>query len=158
MWGQNVSMAVRVRPIAVTDARAARLLDAARTESDRLYPPQDNHGIDPGAPPAALRLFGATDGLRLLGIAGLLPRDGYAEVKAMFVVDTARGRGVGAALLAEIERAAATSGLRVLRLETGAASVAACRLYARAGFAPCGPFGSYRAGGSSIFMERRLGR
>lgn len=68
-----------------------------------------------------------------------------------------RGRGVAEALLATVDVEAAACGLGVLRLETGTASFAALRLYARLGWRPRGPFGVYRENGLSVFLEKRLG-
>ena len=54
------------------------------------------------------------------------------------VVDGQRGRGVGAALVAEAERVAAAHGVEVLFAVIFAANEDAVRFYARAGFGPRG--------------------
>src|SRR3954453_10860319 len=66
--------------------------------------------------------------------------DGYAEVKRMYTRATARGRGVGKALLARIEREARDTGKPMLRLETGTLQAEAIGLYEGYGFRACGPF------------------
>jgi putative acetyltransferase len=54
------------------------------------------------------------------GIAALVCRgDKSAELKRLFVAETARGRGVADSILHTLEEHAATSGIEVLRLETG---------------------------------------
>lgn len=48
--------------------------------------------------------------------------------------------------------------MRRVSLETGSMDffAPARRLYAAAGFAPCAPFGAYRADPNSVFMTRTL--
>jgi putative acetyltransferase len=84
-----------------------------------------------------------------------LPGDGSAEVKSMYVLPEARGRGVGRAVLAAIEDAL-RGRVDVLRLETGTRQDAAIRLYESAGFRRHGPFGGYRDDPLSVFMEKPL--
>jgi putative acetyltransferase len=97
------------------------------------------------------REAGAALGCGAYKLAG----DGSAEVKSMFVVPEARGRGIGRALLAAIEQAL-RGRVSVLRLETGTRQDAAIRLYESVGFQHRGPFGSYRDDPLSVFMEKRL--
>ncbi|MGH6917918.1 MAG: GNAT family N-acetyltransferase, partial [Geminicoccaceae bacterium] len=84
-----------------------------------------------------------------------LQGDGSAELKSMFVVPEARGRGIGRAILAAIEQAL-RGRVGMLRLETGVKQPAAIRLYEAAGFRRRGPFGNYRDDPLSIFMEKPL--
>jgi hypothetical protein len=65
-----------------------------------------------------------------------------------------RGRGVGAALLAALDDAAAAAGYGLLRLDVRAENPAR-RLYERHGWIPIGRTVN-RVGGSSVVMERRL--
>jgi putative acetyltransferase len=137
------------------DVRA--LLLRVSTYSAELYPPESRHGLDLGAhqrPDVAL--FVAREaGVALGCVAYQLQADGCAELKSMFVLPEARGRGVGQALLAAIE-GALHGRVTTLRLETGIKQDAALRLYERAGFDRCGPFGSYRDDPLSVFMEKSL--
>jgi putative acetyltransferase len=92
----------------------------------------------------------------LLGCAALKelsPTDG--EIKSMRTPIALRRTGAGRALLNHVIDVARSRGYRVLYLETGGhpAFVPAQRLYASAGFLPCGPFGSYRENGNSVFMS-----
>lgn len=149
--------------IAPGDPRAAdtgALLAQSRALMDSLFAPEDNHYLPPEAlaGPEKIFLEAREEGV-LLGTGALArdPEDGRnAEIKAMFTAPAARGRGVAAALLTELEARARAEGVQVLRLETGDRLEAALRLYARAGFVPCPPFGDYVAGPSSVFMEKRL--
>jgi len=74
----------------------------------------------------------------------------------MYVSPTARGEGLGRAILAKIESEAQRAGLRVMRLETGNRQNEALELYRSAGYVDCGPFGEYQPDPLSRFMEKRL--
>jgi GNAT superfamily N-acetyltransferase len=59
---------------------------------------------------------------------------GVCEVKHMFVVPEARGRGIGRLVLGEIERAAHAAGYAEARLDTAAPLAAALALYRSCGW------------------------
>lgn len=84
--------------------------------------------------------------------------EGGAEVKSMHVLSEARGAGLSRLMLDRLIDHARRSGLTHLSLETGVqpSFVAARGLYARAGFAECPPFGSYRPDPNSVFMTLAL--
>jgi GNAT superfamily N-acetyltransferase len=63
-----------------------------------------------------------------------------AWVPDLYVVEEARGRGIGLALLAEAERLARDRGCHRLTLESGYERDAAHRLYARFGMEDAGKF------------------
>ena len=138
-------------------ADAEALLRASRAMMAGLYPPESCHGLDLGAyERAEVTLFVAReDGVAVGCGAFQLHGDGSAEVKSMFVTPSARGRGVGRAILEAIE-GAVRGRVSALRLETGVKQLPAIRLYQAAGFARRGPFGSYRDDPLSIFMEKPL--
>ncbi|MDN4476402.1 GNAT family N-acetyltransferase [Demequina sp. SYSU T00192] len=82
----------------------------------------------------------------LMGVGALAELgDGHAEVKSMRTAHAHRGAGVAAAVLGALIEAARSRGCTRVSLETGTEAyfAAAHRLYERAGFTPCGPFGSY---------------
>lgn len=81
-----------------------------------------------------------------------------AEVKRMFTRQSIRGTGVGPLLLQAIEDLAVAKGIASLKLETGNAPgfEPAHRLYAKAGFSPCGAFLDYPESDFSAFFEKRL--
>jgi putative acetyltransferase len=83
---------------------------------------------------------------------------GHGEIKSMHVLHEVRGRGLSKAMLQHLEGEARAMGLTRLSLETGAEPifVPARELYARAGYAECPPFGSYRPDPHSIFMTKAL--
>ena len=133
------------------------LLGSALTSSADLYPPESRHGLDLAAyaGPEVTLLVVREAGVALGCGAWQLRGDGSAELKSMFVLPEARGRGIGRAILAAIE-AALRGQVAILRLETGIRQPAAIGLYESAGFRRRGPFGSYRDDPLSVFMEKLL--
>lgn len=150
-------MSVTVLPGDPREAGATRLLTESHALMQALFPPEDNFylSIDDLCAPD-IRFFVARDWDEVLGTGALALRDGYGEVKSMFTAPQARGRGVAALILTRIEAEARAEGLPWLRLETGNVLHEAHRLYARAGFTPCGRFGDYPEAPSSVFLEKRL--
>ncbi|MFN2479318.1 MAG: GNAT family N-acetyltransferase [Pseudonocardiaceae bacterium] len=69
---------------------------------------------------------------------------GDAEVKRMYVVPVARGRGLSRVLLAELERRAIAAGRRRLVLETGTRQPEAIGLYTSSDYSEILGFGVYR--------------
>ncbi len=135
-----------------------RLLRDGEAHSAELYPAESNHHL----PLEALRqpnvrfLVARGDGGRAVATGALVLHGSWAELKRMWVVPGARGRGVSKAMLAAIEATARQENVQLLRLETGVASEAALGLYAGAGFRRRGPFGDYREDPLSVFMEKPL--
>jgi putative acetyltransferase len=148
---------VTIRAERADQADVAALLRAAQTLLVSLYPPESRHGLELGAyEKPEVTLLVARDGGVAVGCGAFLRHgDGSAEVKSMFVVPAARGRGIGRRILAAIEDAL-HGRVTALRLETGIRQQAAIRLYEAAGFRRRGPFGSYRADPQSVFMEKPL--
>jgi putative acetyltransferase len=123
-----------------------------------LYPAESNHLMDVDSLLQGDVLFLVArdvDGAAV-GCAALVSRDGYGEIKRMYVDDAQRGRGTGRQLLEHIGMFAAMCGLRELKLETGIHQPEALALYERSGFVRCEPFGEYKEDPLSVFMEKRL--
>ena len=92
------------------------------------------------APPAGVFLIAELDG-EPVGCAGIrMLSPVRAELKHLYVRDSARGRGVGAALVAELERRAVEFGATEMVLDTHDSLEAAGRLYARAGYVEIEPY------------------
>ncbi|MFD2421251.1 GNAT family N-acetyltransferase [Amycolatopsis pigmentata] len=108
--------------------------------------------------------FAPPQGIFLIGYTGALPvacggrRDhgGDAEIKRMFVVPSARGKGFARRILAELERTAAASGRARMVLETRAKQPEAITLYRSAGYHDIPKFGFYRDYASSVFLGKPL--
>jgi len=79
-----------------------------------------------------------------------------AEIKRMYVMPAARGRGIGWALLDSLESDARRLGARLLVLETGERQAEALALYARAGFFRIPAFGEYMGSPLSVCMVKTL--
>ena len=95
------------------------------------------------------------DGIAV-GMVAVVGSGDSPELKRLFVDDSARGRGIAAALLAAAEGHARTAGARVIRLETGTRSTAAVALYEKHGYGHIPRFGEYIDSESSVCMEKVL--
>ncbi len=139
------------------DPQATALLQASHALMQALFAPDENHFLSIDALCSEdVHFFTAREGDVILGTGAIKVNKDMAEVKSMFVAETARGRGVADAILRALEDRARELRLHWLRLETGDVLQAAHRLYARHGFLSCGPFGNYTENASSVFMEKRL--
>lgn len=137
--------------------QAAALLKQSHALMESLFSPEDNFYLDIDDLVAPhIHFFTAREGDTILGTGALMVKDSYGEVKSMFVSEAARGKGVAAALLRQIEDTATEEGISLLKLETGNVLHAAHRLYARQGFTECSVFGDYETAKSSLFMEKKL--
>ncbi len=123
-----------------------------------LYPAESNHlmDIDALARPDVRFLVARDPGGQAIGCGAVVERGGYGEVKRMYVAPSARGQGVGAALMERLERDARAAGIALLRLELGISQPEASGLYASRGFVSIGPFGDYQPDPLSLFMEKKL--
>lgn len=149
--------------ISVDQARpdVMELASTHRAWAGEHSPPEDVHAVEAEAltdPKMTLVTARTTEG-ELLGMGALRALDGeHVEVKSMHVRSSARGKGVGGALLTELVKMAQQRGYRRVSLETGTmeAFVSARSLYSSRGFAVCDPFGDYTASPSSVFMTLQL--
>jgi putative acetyltransferase len=125
---------------------------------DSLYPPESRHALDLAGLTRPNVLFAvARDGAgRAVGCGAVVLGADSGELKRMFVSPAHRGQGLARQLLARLESEAAARGCRLLRLETGPYQPDALGLYARCGYARCGPFGGYADDPLSVFMEKLL--
>jgi putative acetyltransferase len=168
--GQTGPDALEIAPEALTSPVAATLIADLNAELSARYPePGATHfQLEPGEVAlgagaflvvrlsgrpvgcGALRRLRETDMVRELG-----PRVG--ELKRMYVAPEARGRGIGRALLAQLEAEARTLGLARLVLETGTRQAEALALYRRAGFTEIPPYGEYAASSAtSVCLAKTL--
>ena len=125
---------------------ASDLLEAMVVELVPLYGRIDV----PGAPSASAADFAPPRGTFLVGFddAGAAVccggvkdlGDGAAEIKRMYVVPEARGRGIAQELLVALEEAARELGFETVRLDTGPKQPHAERMYRNAGYAEIGNF------------------
>jgi GNAT superfamily N-acetyltransferase len=146
--------------VAWDDADVQRLTADQQVEIRARYDGKGEPGTPPSAADVSVVLLVRDDDGTALGCGALRALgDGAAEVKRMYVVPEARGRGVSKAVLRGLEDAARARGWTTLRLETGPRQPEAIGLYTGAGYRPVGPFGAYRgdpAAHDSLFFERLL--
>jgi len=102
------------------------------------------------------RFFVAADGDQLLGCVGWRRHGADAELKRMFTVPAARGRGVARLLLAAVEASAREAGLRRVILETGDKQPEAIGLYISAGYERIPDFGYYKDEDGVLSFAREL--
>ena len=139
------------------DPQATALLKQSHALMQSLFPPEDNFYLEIDDLCADhIHFFAAREGDTVLGTGAVAIKDGYAEIKSMFVAESARGKGVAAAIMRQLEDIARAAKITTLKLETGNVLHAAHRLYERHGFTRCGVFGDYTNAPSSIFMEKAL--
>ncbi len=81
---------------------------------------------------------------------------GSAEVKRLYVTLAGRGKKIGSALLAELERMGEGVGTRRFALETGPRQPEAQRVFEAAGYVECEPWGPFIGKEFSICMEKLL--
>lgn len=152
------------------DEDAAALRAAQRVELDSRYGSDDH---EPGTVPSAVDVpvflvarsadtpTGTAAGTPI-ACGGLRPLgpdlfDGTAvEVKRMYVDPAARGSGVAAAVLRELERHAARLGAERVVLETGTMQPDAMRFYEREGYTAIPRYGHYADSELSVCYERVL--
>ncbi len=143
------------------DAEVQRLTTAQQAELRARYDGDTEPGTPPSAADVSVVLVARDDDGTAVGCGALRALGGdVAEVKRMFVVPAARGRGVSKLLLAGLEDAARARGWTTLRLETGPRQPEAIALYEGAGYRAIPAFGAYVEepdAGCSLYYERVLG-
>ena len=123
-----------------------------------LYPAENYYGlaIDELDAPGVSVFVARVDGIAV-GTAALVDRgDGSAELKRMFVLESARGRGIASLLLAALEEHALANAIGVIQLETGAPQPAAIALYEKHGYRHIANFGQYVDDPTSVCMEKQV--
>lgn len=168
-WADG-ALAIVAEPFDAPDSR--RLIDELMADLEVRYaadmePGQENPELsgeqlvtaDQVSPPDGVFLVARLGG-RPVGCGALRPdRDGapgVAEIKRMYVVPEARGRGISRALLAALEAEAVALGYRRVRLETGIRQPEAVRLYKSAGYHRIAGFGRYETDLLSLFFAKDL--
>jgi putative acetyltransferase len=101
-------------------------------------------------------LVARDDAGRVIGCVALVPREGYAEIRRMIVTESARGQGIGRALLEQLALHALAAGIHVLKLTTGVRQAEALALYERFGFTRCAPYVQGGTDPDEICMEKQL--
>ncbi len=105
-------------------------------------------------PPAGVFLLASDDGSEL-GCGGIrrLTATRY-EVKHLWVRPVAQGRGIGTALLAELERRAVAFGATEVVLDTNESLTAAGVLYRSSGYRPIAPYNDNP--NANVWLRKKL--
>ncbi|MFJ9410583.1 GNAT family N-acetyltransferase [Streptomyces sp. NPDC101393] len=156
---------MEIRPVRYDHPDAIKLNELVQQEYVRRYGDPDKTVLDP-------EMFAPPNGTYLLAYEDAMPlatggwrrnenlAEGYAvgdaEIKRMFVVTEARGRGLARRILAALEADARAAGRTRMVLETGTQQPEALALYASSGYAPAEKFGFYRAYEDSRCMAKPL--
>lgn len=143
-----------------TDPRVVAFLQDHLQDMHRVSPPESVHALDvEQLRQPSIRFWTAWTpqpaGLALVGTCALKQLgDAHAELKTMRIAPQYRGTGAAQQVLEYVARQAQASGVRRISLETGTQPFfePARRFYARNGFEPCAPFGSYQADPNSCFL------
>ncbi|QLE72453.1 GNAT family N-acetyltransferase [Streptomyces rectiverticillatus] len=160
---------MQILPVAYDHPDAVRLQDRVQLEYAERYGDGDLTPLEPTqfAPPRGLYLIAyepdgtpvATGGWRAHEANDEGYADGDAELKRMYVVPEARGRGLARRILAELEDSAREAGRTRMVLETGDKQPEAISLYVSSGYAPvpeAEKFGLYRCYDSSRCFTKPL--
>jgi GNAT superfamily N-acetyltransferase len=157
----NLTYVIEFREGRVDTGDGGALEAAYRAEMARVYDGLDVQSPDmPAAgaaelnPPRGAFLVGYQDGEPICcgGIKDLGP--GVCELKRMYVVPEARGRGIARKLLGALEDHARELGYGVMRLDTGDRQPHARKLYESEGYAEIGNFNKNPV--ATFFGEKRL--
>jgi GNAT superfamily N-acetyltransferase len=162
----DVVAAWQVVQVPITHPDAALLVEEVQQEYVARYGGPDETPIEPAyfEPPQGAFFVGyldgrpvATGGWRLRRDLVVDGSDRTAEVKRMYVIPSARGRGLARAMLAHLEITAGVAGAEVLVLETGSAQPEAIALYQSSGFVRIPAFGFYQDSPLVRCFARRIG-
>lgn len=148
-------MRIEVRPYDHPDV--SMLIERLQRDYVTRYGGMDETPVEPAqfAPPYGLFLVGYLRGAPV-ACGGWRARERDAELKRMYVVPSARGRGLARAMLAELERTARADGRARMVLETGMRQPEAIALYRAAGYTGIPKFGFYAEAAGSVHLGKVL--
>ncbi|HEU4670673.1 MAG TPA: GNAT family N-acetyltransferase [Dyella sp.] len=147
---------MRVRRAELSDLDDLVALEDATFDSDRMSRAQYRRHLDSES---ARVLVASANHRRFLGTAVVFFRRGsrVARLYSLASRPEARGKGVGSALMAAVERAARRHGCSELRLEVRTDNASAIRLYERLGYRRFAHLeGYYEDGADAWRYARRL--
>lgn len=158
-------MRVEIRTTPYDHPDALKLTEQVQQEYVERYGDPDLTQMDPAhfARPRGVFLVAylddapvATGGWRAQDTSPEGFQDGDAELKRMYVVPQARGRGLARRILAGLEEDAAGAGRTRMVLETGTLQPEAIALYTSCGYVPIEKFGYYRHHADSVCLGKDL--
>ena len=157
------SSGVSALEIRVDDLSGPEIIELLREHLRSLSlvsPPESRHALDLDAlRKPEITFWTVWCGADLAGCGALkeLNKE-HAEIKSMRTASAHLRKGVASGVLRHLLEEARRRGYRRLSLETGSMEYfePARRLYAKFGFAACGPFDAYIEDPNSVFMTREL--
>ena len=159
LQGISTNLVWRTSELSATDAQL--LIAAVQSEYVVRYGGPDKTPMHPEqfVHPSGVFLVGYLDGVPVAcgGWREHLDDPSAAgEVKRMFVIPSARGRGLARTLLSALEIDIAASGRNTVILETGTEQPEAVGLYRSAGYTPAAPYGTNCASERGLFFTKNL--
>jgi GNAT superfamily N-acetyltransferase len=152
---------VRIEAVAYDHPDAARLIGEVQQEYVIRYGGVDDSPVDPAefTPPSGLFLVGYDGDAAVVcgGWRACGPGGTDAEIRRMYVVPAARGRGLARRMLAELERTARGAGHQRMILETGRPQPEAVALYRSSGYTEIPAYGYYAGSPHSMHFGKVLG-
>jgi GNAT superfamily N-acetyltransferase len=162
----ETSTTVQIRPVRYDDTDVVEMTASVQSYYKSIYGTQDEAHVDPAhfEPPDGGFFVAYEDevpvamgGWRRLdpharGVVGERP----VEIKRMYVLEHARGRGIARRLLAHLEATAAQAGADWALLETGRPQAAAIRMYRGCGYEDATNFGYYADADGQVSLRKRL--
>ena len=146
--------------ISIEGADAPGVLELLQLSDDfhaALYPPEGNYLLDvSGLLRPEVTVVVAREDTNAVGMGAIVLKNGYAEVKRMFIRPDSRGTGLADQLLQSLEAAARDRGVQRLQLETGPLQPAAIAFYERNGFQSIPNFGEYVGSEFSVCFGKSL--
>jgi putative acetyltransferase len=140
------------------DPALLELLERLDSYLSGLYPAESNYASPLEALRRANALFvvAQVDG-QAVGCGGYVIQDDQsAEFKRFMVLPAFRGQAIGSRILVELESLVRIAGVTIARLETGVSQPDAIRVFEKAGYRRCSPFGNYPDDPLCVFMEKAL--
>ncbi|HWA68106.1 MAG TPA: GNAT family N-acetyltransferase [Mycobacteriales bacterium] len=149
---------LELREVAYDSAVAAQLVAAVQAEYVARYGGPDETPVEPGefAAPQGLFLVGYLDGVPVATGGFRRHAPTAVELKRMYVVPEARGKGLSRVMLAALEDRARLAGARRIVLETGDRQPEAVSLYESSGYERIPGFGHYACAPESYSFAKDL--
>ena len=151
---------IRIKREDVTSPTAADLITALNAELKKQYPEEGatHFRLDPEEIVEGRGgFFIAYADAKPVGCGAIRKLNAdTAEIKRMFVVPEARGKGLSKQILSALEQEGRRLGVRRIVLETGDRQIEAVALYERAGFTRIPLFGEYLNSPLSVCMAKDI--
>jgi GNAT superfamily N-acetyltransferase len=144
---------MELKPATATDPVVLRLATAQQAELAERYG-EDQPLVDLHPDIEFLVLWQDAEAIGCIGLQPFGPA--AAEIKRMYVVPAARGRGLSRLLLGAVETHARNRGLTALRLETGIKQPEAIGLYSRSGYREIPRYAPYEDIALSVCFAKDL--